>query len=416
MKTSNIWLSRQILEVLASVGTTDVVFCAGARNSPLILQLEKTKGLRLWSFFDERSAGFFALGLSQNKNRPVAVITTSGTAVAELLPAAVEATYAQTPLIFVTADRPRRFRGTGSPQSIDQVGIFSQYVELCRDLSTEDGSTLESGLQLSQWSGRAPLQINVCFDEPLCDEEPQSLELEIKPTTKHLQADPSLAAETRITDPIVIAGGLSPEEARRVVPHLVRLGAPIYAEGPSNLSQFSELNSLLLTGGDRIIRTAFEKAWARSVLRVGGVPTLRFWRDLEDRQSQVPVVSVANGEWTGLARPTTHILGLENLSSINAVVTDGARTLIHDWDQKQTHQLLGLLERHPRSEVALVASLGRHLQNQFLYVGNSLPIREWDLASGLVGSPARVSANHGANGIDRQISSFLGQYHPELEN
>ena len=131
----NIALSKKILQALAEKGVEDILICAGARNSPLVMQLQQSAGFRLWSFYDERSAGFFALGRSQRKQKPVAVITTSGTAVAELLPSSVEATYTQTPLIFVTADRPRSYRGTGAPQSIDQVGLFFKYVETCVDIA-----------------------------------------------------------------------------------------------------------------------------------------------------------------------------------------------------------------------------------------------------------------------------------------
>jgi 2-succinyl-5-enolpyruvyl-6-hydroxy-3-cyclohexene-1-carboxylate synthase len=106
---------------------------------------------RLFSFFDERSAAFFAIGRSKLHGAPVAVVTTSGTAVAELLPATIEAYYSGIPLILITADRPARFRGTGAPQSIEQVGIFGPY----------------ASTSLETWSRNAPLHLNVEFDEPL---------------------------------------------------------------------------------------------------------------------------------------------------------------------------------------------------------------------------------------------------------
>ena len=82
------------------------------------------------------------------------MVTTSGTAVAELLPAAVEAFYSAVPLLLVTADRPARFRGTGAPQCIDQLGIFGVYAETDR----------------ASWSRKKPLHVNIEFDEPLIDE------------------------------------------------------------------------------------------------------------------------------------------------------------------------------------------------------------------------------------------------------
>src|SRR5207248_6669700 len=108
----------------------------------------------VFTFVDERSAAFFALGRIKRDDRPVAVITTSGTAAAELLPATIEAYYSGAPLVLITADRPERYRGTGAPQSIEQVGLFGIYA------TTE----------IEGWNRRAPLHINVEFDEPLIDE------------------------------------------------------------------------------------------------------------------------------------------------------------------------------------------------------------------------------------------------------
>jgi 2-succinyl-5-enolpyruvyl-6-hydroxy-3-cyclohexene-1-carboxylate synthase len=148
----NVQRATQLIEELRARGVRDFCVCAGSRNSPLLVALGRTDA-RLFSFVDERSAGFFALGRTKLHGQPVAVVTTSGTAVAELLPAAVEAHYSGAPLVFVTADRPERFRGTGAPQSIDQVGIFGVYAET----------------SLADWSRRGALHLNVEFDEPLLD-------------------------------------------------------------------------------------------------------------------------------------------------------------------------------------------------------------------------------------------------------
>src|SRR5690606_31248323 len=105
--------------------------CPGGRNAPFVFLLSENKNFRVHSAFDERGAGFYALGLSQARGRPTAVITTSGTAVAEVLPAVIEAHYTGTPLVVVSADRPQRMRGSGAPQTIEQKNIFGAYVESC---------------------------------------------------------------------------------------------------------------------------------------------------------------------------------------------------------------------------------------------------------------------------------------------
>ena len=112
----NLQLAEKVITEVVQLGVHEFCLCAGARNSPLVVLLEKAKGIRVHSFFEERSASFFALGRTKKTGRPVAIVTTSGTAVAELLPAAVEATYTGQPLLFITADRPRDYRGKGAPQ------------------------------------------------------------------------------------------------------------------------------------------------------------------------------------------------------------------------------------------------------------------------------------------------------------
>jgi 2-succinyl-5-enolpyruvyl-6-hydroxy-3-cyclohexene-1-carboxylate synthase len=148
---SNVARATDLIGELKSAGVVDFVVCGGSRNAPLIAALGPAHA---FTFVDERSAAFFALGRVKRDGRPVAVITTSGTAVAELLPATIEAFYSAAPLILVTADRPARFRGTGAPQTIDQIGIFGGY----------------AAWQLSGWNRQMPLHINIEFDEPLIDE------------------------------------------------------------------------------------------------------------------------------------------------------------------------------------------------------------------------------------------------------
>jgi 2-succinyl-5-enolpyruvyl-6-hydroxy-3-cyclohexene-1-carboxylate synthase len=147
---TNIGRARELVDRLRALGVGEFCVCAGSRNSPLLAVLGSS-GARLYSFVDERSAAFFALGRIKLHGRPVAVVTTSGTAVAELLPAAVEAHYSSLPLVLVTADRPARFRGTGAPQCIEQEGIFGPYAA-------------------REFDDTRPVHFNIEFDEPLIDD------------------------------------------------------------------------------------------------------------------------------------------------------------------------------------------------------------------------------------------------------
>ena len=147
---TNLAAARAVIERVRGAGVTDFCVCGGSRNAPLIAVVSGNT----YTFVDERSAAFFALGRIKRDDRPVAVITTSGTAAAELLPATVEAYYSGAPLVLITADRPARFRGTGAPQSIEQIGLFGVY----------------AATDFDRWNRRTPLHINIEFDEPLIDE------------------------------------------------------------------------------------------------------------------------------------------------------------------------------------------------------------------------------------------------------
>jgi len=139
---TNLAKARAVIEEARVAGVREMCVCSGSRNAPLLAVLSHSD-LKLWTFVDERSAAFFALGRMKLLGAPVAVVTTSGTAAAELLPALVEAHYSGLPLVVITADRPARFRGTGAPQAIEQVNLFGVY---------------------------GTRHINIEFDEPLIDE------------------------------------------------------------------------------------------------------------------------------------------------------------------------------------------------------------------------------------------------------
>lgn len=146
----NLDVARRLIDDVRAAGANEFCVCAGSRNSPLLAVLGESDA-RLFSFIDERSAAFFALGRVKLHGNPVAIVTTSGTAVAEMLPAAIEAYYSGIPLVLISADRPARFRGTAAPQCIEQVGLFGVYADT----------------SLEAWTRTKPLHLNVEFDEPL---------------------------------------------------------------------------------------------------------------------------------------------------------------------------------------------------------------------------------------------------------
>ena len=145
---------------------TDVIICPGSRNAPLSLALLARQDIRVHTRLDERSAAFTALGMARVQRRHVGVVMTSGTAVANALPAMVEAAHSHTPLAVISADRPERLVGTGASQTIQQQGIFGVYAETTQVTEVEDIPSVAE-----RFTKDHQVHINVAFDVPLLDAE-----------------------------------------------------------------------------------------------------------------------------------------------------------------------------------------------------------------------------------------------------
>jgi 2-succinyl-5-enolpyruvyl-6-hydroxy-3-cyclohexene-1-carboxylate synthase len=412
----NMQLAAKVLQGLISSGVQEFCLCAGARNGPFVEILDGNKDLRVFSFFEERSAAFFALGRMAKTQRPVAIITTSGTAVAEVLPAAVEATYSSLPLVIITADRPKTYRRSGAPQTIEQVGIFSYYIEASLDLDEENNHFSVNGLT---W--KKPFHINVCFGEPLIDGPVPKLESKDNGWVKFPeQCEPTAGHDTtqflKMHNPVVVLGTLPPKAQAPIANFLKKIQCPIYAEGISGLRGHPDLRHLEIQSGETYINHLLDEKICDSIFRIGGVPTLRVWRDLEDKRKDLPVLSVGYNHYSGLSRDVRHFTHLASLTLIEGPehVKDLGPVLKEDL--RRNHQKLELFRKFPRSEPALFHSLSQRLKGQSVYLGNSMPIREWDMTADFDAYPARVVGNRGANGIDGQVSTFLGWAEANTEN
>jgi 2-succinyl-5-enolpyruvyl-6-hydroxy-3-cyclohexene-1-carboxylate synthase len=337
--------------------------------------------------------------------------------VAECLPAAIEGTYSSLPLILVTADRPKRYRGSGAPQSIDQVGIFSYYIEACFDLDAVNTHVSLNGL-----SWKKPVHVNVCFGEPLLDGPVSKISLpEQELRTRFPEAIPIQMVD-EIQEflekhrPVILLSTIPEKAQDHVVNFLSRLKAPIYAEGISGLRGHPAIKDFEIRSGDKMIARLIDEGVCDSVFRIGGVPTVRFWRDLEDKRSELPVFSLGYNHYTGLSRGIPHYDDLDDLSRIDVTQAKPLAHAVRDFDQKMCLKISELFRKYPKAEPSLVHALSKHLGGQSVYLGNSLPIREWDLAATLDDPPDRTVGNRGANGIDGQVSTFLGWCRPETQN
>ena len=380
---------KGVIESLLHLGCSEFVVCGGARNAGLVALLEAAEGIRVWRHFEERGAAFFALGRSKDSGLPCAVVTTSGTAVAECHPAVIEAHYTCQPLIVLSADRPMAFRGSGAPQVIDQERLFGDYA------ATDPGG----------WAGQGPLHVNVPLGESEASfEEWQATVGDFEPTRRKFE----VVALRRFLDEGVfrgiaaMVGGLEPEDREDVYYFLKDLGIPVMADVNSGIRE--------ALGDLWVPEETFARNLPGRILRLGEVPVGRLWRDLE-AAAEVEVLSICRNGLPGLARESQVICGevgrvLRGLGPVEEVgdVRDDfpkARVLAARREER--------LEAFPDSEQGLVKMLSVYATTgESLYLGNSLPIREWNDFGQRDTPYARVLANRGANGIDGQVATWLG--------
>ena len=407
----NSGLALHVLESIRTAGVRTICVCPGARNAEWVkLLAEQDLGFEVYWFFEERSAAFFALGRMKRTLQPTAIVTTSGTAVGELLPATMEAFYSDLPLFLLTADRPRRFRGSGAPQAAEQVGLFGIYAP--RQFDLEDPERL-----LSQLNPHGkPLHLNVCFEDPKGAVDRPAPGLWHSETS----GDP-LERIDNFQRPLVVVGALKDAERFAVESFLHRLQAPVYLEALSGLRDSSLLDPWKITVGDQLLRRSAAAGYPPDgVIRIGGIPTHRLWRDLEDRESEIDVISISSLGFSGLGRTSTLIQG--DLSMLLETVApspihgDGKATLLEE-DRVLYQCLKRALDSEPDSEASLLRTVSETMPcRASVYLGNSLPIREWDLASTWEARGYEFYASRGLNGIDGQISTFLGACSPDRTN
>jgi 2-succinyl-5-enolpyruvyl-6-hydroxy-3-cyclohexene-1-carboxylate synthase len=378
-------------------GVGEFVICAGARNAALVEALARAEAAgcaRLWRHFEERGAAFFALGRTMETGLPCAVVTTSGTAAAELLPAIIEAFYQNRPLVALTADRPAAFRGTGAPQSIEQPGIFGIYAFR--------GDP-------SEWDGKRPIHLNAEFDEAF---EPADAQFSKEAVGTFTPAKDRLDVaalarwlrEDHYRGFAVMIGGLEPEEREEVFHFCRDFGAPVVADATSGLRE--ALQGLAIHDADRVLKSRPPG----KILRLGELPSGRFWRDLENLPD-VSVWSVCRNGLPGLARESQVTRGpadrvIKALGDVDPA-EDALDLLVGA--SARAARIEEMLETYPDSEPALIRALSHFACiGGGVFLGNSLPIREWNLFAQWARPLTSVRASRGANGIDGQLSTWLG--------
>jgi 2-succinyl-5-enolpyruvyl-6-hydroxy-3-cyclohexene-1-carboxylate synthase len=404
--------ARVIIEEMIARGVRDVVLAPGSRSAPLAyecFEADRIGLLRLHVRVDERTAAFLALGLAKGAGAPAAVLTTSGTATANLHPAVLEAWHAHVPLIVITASRPRALVNTGSNQTADQDQLFGRHVRAYAGLADEVLDhrtwrfemtrimTAATGLR-SRMPG--PVQLNVEFSEPLLPAEsawpPPAPELVI--TASQNPAEPRALPDGAQT--LIIAGDCPPETGAAIAELAEQVQVPLMAEPSSNARRGEAALSTY--------RLLLSSTLAEEIERVVvfGRPTLsRPVSRLLARDDLELVVVSAYADWIDPGRAAS-------------LVTDAVRLPLgdRDWfevwrnaDRTVRERLDALLGTQPYfTGPALAGTVWSSLgADDVLFAGSSSPVRDLDLAPIKPASPL-VYANRGLSGIDGNVSTAAG--------
>ncbi len=403
--------AQLVVTELLGAGVQEVVLSPGSRSAPLAYELfeaDKIGLLRLHVRIDERTAGFLALGLAKASERPVAVVTTSGTAAANLHPAVLEAFHSHVPLVAMTADRPRAARFAGGNQTTDQAGLFSRHVRAETQIddapSTPRSWRFELGRVLTAATGArsgnpGPVHVNLSFSEPLV------------PGVESAPIQPELLVTPRVTRPdpvdlpvgpqtLVVAGALSPTAGAAARAFAEQADLPLLAEPVSN----ARGGPNALATGRLLLRTGLGEEIERVVMF--GHPTLaRPVLRLLGREDIELVVVASTAEWIDPgtnARLVTDAVALDPAG-------DGWRDRWTEADEAMSARLAEVLDglaylSGPVVAARLWTALGAA---DTLVVGSSSPVRDLDLAP-VTAEPPTVYANRGLAGIDGTISTAIG--------
>jgi 2-succinyl-5-enolpyruvyl-6-hydroxy-3-cyclohexene-1-carboxylate synthase len=427
--TDTYLLLRAFCDELARCGLRDACTSPGSRCIPIVLSLARDPRLRCWSHIDERCAGFFALGAAKASGRPVAITCTSGTAVANLAPAVIEAFHARVPLIVLTGDRPPELRDVGAGQTIDQLKLYGDAVKWFFEVGVHEATpeslrwirTLACRAYWTAASGRpGPVHLNFPLREPLVLDGPLPEDATGRggeqPYVMFDEPTPSAPAGGRHPfGRIVIVAGQDRDRAAaaRLASFAARTRIPLLADPLSGARQ----GAAAIAHYDLLLRDPeFTAAHQPEfVIRVGDLPTskpLRAW--LAGLQAAQIAID-PDGVWhdpaavVGMRVKTPYTALLDGLAAGEVIAADPDWLAAwRDADDSAAEAIAGVLGNE-LSEPLVARGLGDWLPAKAtLFVASSMPIRDVELFFGAREPAPRVLSNRGANGIDGTVSSAFG--------
>lgn len=425
---------RRMAESLSKMGVVHAVISPGSRSTPLAYAFASMEHIETHLHVDERSAGFFALGLAKATQLPVVLLCTSGTAASNYHPAVTEAFYARVPLIVITADRPHELRDVGAPQAIRQVGMYGPHVKYEVDLPIpEDSSAVDDYLerQIARSIGiavtepKGPVHLNAPFREPLLidfDQESPSITFIDRvaghasfTTEQKVQVSNLISSATR---GLLVMGECLPGfDKEQVWAFAERMNWPVVCDPLSNLrSQVPETRRhLCIDSYDALLKNESFAAQVGPdmVIRIGPQPVSKpltlFLKNVRPKTFIVVDESPIFRDPLGIATHHLQVNAKEVLSLEMHTQQEASYTA--KWSQ--ANDIAAVTTQNYRSEGVHEGDYVRTLLSSLpegcdVISGSSMPIRDLDTYFSQTARDIAIFSNRGANGIDGVVSTALG--------
>jgi 2-succinyl-5-enolpyruvyl-6-hydroxy-3-cyclohexene-1-carboxylate synthase len=442
-RANRLW-AYLIVEELIRCGVDFFCVAPGSRSTPLVAALAANEKARSLIHFDERGTAFAALGYARATGRAAAWITTSGTAVANGLPAVVEAATDGVPMILLTADRPPELRQTGANQTIDQPDIFGDYVRWRFDLPAPDPgidpamvlTTVDQAAYRAGRTPQGPVHLNLMFREPLLPEPgdepvlsgPSSWVQGDRPYTRYAATKPAVDEmevhrlwETLrpVKRGLVVAGRLASRKQGEAVLRLAdTLGWPLLPDIGSQVRLGSEglaAHYDALVAGDSFAGSHAPEA----VVHVGGrALSKRLEQFLASSRPDPYVVVRENPFRLDPAHRVTHSVEANVLDFCSALARAAAEdppAMDSSWtagwlkaSEEVGRHLDGDLSGEPNEPLVARVLSQNAPPDHGLVVASSMPVRDLDTYATTNGAPVPVAANRGASGIDGTVATAAG--------
>ena len=400
-------LANSIVKALLTIGVKEAVICPGSRSAPVAWQLADLANknrLRLHTRIDEREAGFLALGIAKATRRPVPVLVTSGTAVANLLPSVVEAFHSGIPLIVISADRPENTRGNSAPQTTNQVGIFSNFVKAQVDTAKPTDEILDA-LKKSVEKYFGPIHINAQFDLPLMPQELETDMGEVEGWKAEAESLPvhQETIELPAKGLVVIGDAVSGAELSELENLARECGYPIIWEPTAQLTTSDNV----IDHGALILQT--QKTPTPEVVISAGLVGLS--RSVLNLFKVTPNHIAIHLSQSGPENPNPALTAKKIFSYVPKVKTQVDSTWFGLW-RKLSDEANQVILSKLKTDTLTGPSAALELWNQIpsgctLVVAPSWPIRHIELYAARR-TDIETFGNRGVNGIDGLISTAVG--------